>query len=493
MTASITRLRQAALLPSMALALLLLVPALAHARGAPDSFADQAEILLPAVVNISTTQTVEAPAVDMPQFPPGSPFEEFFKQFRGEQGQEQGQGRSSQATALGSGFIIDSSGYIVTNNHVIAGAEQIEVILHDDTRLPATLIGTDDKTDLALLKVESDTPLPAVGWGNSDKLRVGDWVLAIGNPFGLGGTVTAGIVSARGRNINAGPYDDFIQTDASINRGNSGGPMFDSEGNVVGVNTAIFSPSGGNIGIGFAVPSSMAEPVVAQLKATGRVTRGWLGVSIQTVTEEIAEGLGLKEPTGALVAQVQPDGPAAKADLEQGDVVLRFDGKKIGEMRDLPRVVAQTEVGRTVSVEILRGGKERTVSVTVAEMNDPVQVSTQSDPAPKPGKDDSDIAGLGMKVAPLDAAMRQGLGLAADAKGMVIASVDPNGPAAEKGLRQGDVITEAERQAVTSAEDLRAAVESAGKEGRKAVLLLVDRANQPLFVAIRIDEGKARG
>ena len=493
MTAPITRLRQAAVLPSMALALLLLVPALAQARGAPDSFADEAERLLPAVVNISTTHTVEAPAVDMPQFPPGSPFEEFFKQFRGEQGQEQGQGRSRQATALGSGFIIDSSGYIVTNNHVIAGAEQIEVILHDDSRLPATLIGTDDKTDLALLKVESDTPLPAVGWGNSDKLRVGDWVLAIGNPFGLDGTVTAGIVSARGRNINAGPYDDFIQTDASINRGNSGGPMFDSEGKVVGVNTAIFSPSGGNIGIGFAVPSSMAEPVVAQLKATGHVTRGWLGVSIQTVTEEIAEGLGMKEPTGALVAQVQPNGPAAKADLEQGDIVLRFDGKKIREMRDLPRVVAQTEVGRTVSAEIFRGGKEHTVSVTVTEMSDPVQVSTQSDPAPKPGKGDSNIAGLGMKVAPLDAAMREGLGLAADAKGMVIASVDPNGPAAEKGLRQGDVITEAERHAVSSAEDLRDAVESAGKEGRKAVLLLVDRANQPLFVAIRIDEGKARG
>jgi serine protease Do len=492
MTASIIPpLRRAAALPSMALALLLLVPALAQARGAPDSFADEAERLLPAVVNISTTQTVQAPAVDMPQFPPGSPFEEFFKQFRGAPGQEQGPPR--HATALGSGFIIDSSGYVVTNNHVIDGAEEIEVILHDDTRLPAKLIGTDDKTDIALLKVESDKPLPAVGWGDSDKLRVGDWVLAIGNPFGLGGTVTAGIVSARGRNINAGPYDDFIQTDASINRGNSGGPMFDSEGKVVGVNTAIFSPSGGNIGIGFAVPSSMAEPVVAQLKETGRVTRGWLGVSIQTVTEEIAEGLGMAAPTGALIAQVQPDGPAEKAGLKQGDVVLRFDGKTIGEMRELPRVVAQTDVGRTVPVDILRGGKERTVSVKVAEMSDPVQVSSRPETAPKPGTDDSEIAALGMKVAPLDAATRDGLGLAADAEGMVIASVDPNGPAAEKGLRQGDLITQAERHAVTSAEDLRNAVEEAGKEGRKAVLLLVDRANQPLFVAIRIDEGKSRG
>ncbi|MBT5415093.1 MAG: trypsin-like serine protease, partial [Rhodospirillaceae bacterium] len=254
MTRPLIRLRHAALLPGLALALLLLLPALAQAR--PDSFADQAEKLLPSVVNISTTQTVSAPAVDMPQFPPGSPFEEFFKQFPGEPGQNQGQER--QATALGSGFIIDSAGYVVTNNHVIDGAEEIEVILQDDTRLPATLIGTDAKTDLALLKVESDDPLPAVGWGNSDTLRVGDWVLAIGNPFGLGGTVTAGIVSARSRNINAGPYDDFIQTDASINRGNSGGPMFDTEGRVVGVNTAIFSPSGGNIGIGFAVPSAMA-------------------------------------------------------------------------------------------------------------------------------------------------------------------------------------------------------------------------------------------
>ena len=491
MTASFLRLRHAALLPGLALVLLVLLPALAHARSAPESFADQAERLLPSVVNISTTQTVSAPAADMPQFPPGSPFEEFFEQYRGQDGE--GQGAPQRATALGSGFIVDAEGYVVTNNHVIEGAEEIEVILQDDTRLKATLIGTDDKTDLALLKVESKNPLPAVGWGNSDKLRVGDWVLAIGNPFGLGGTVTAGIVSARGRNINAGPYDDFIQTDASINRGNSGGPMFDSEGGVVGVNTAIFSPSGGNVGIGFAVPAAMAEPVIAQLKAKGRVTRGWLGVSIQTVTEEIAEGLGLEEVTGALVAQVQQDGPAAKAGFEAGDVVLRFDGKPVGEMRDLPRIVAQTDIGRTVPVEILRRGEEMTLTAKVAEMSEPVQVSARPGVSSEDGANDAEIAALGLTVAPLDAATREGLGLDPDAKGLVVAAVDPAGPAAEKGLRPGDVITEAEQGVVTSVEDLRAAVAAAGEEGRKSVLLLVDRKNQPLFVAIRIEAGKTHG
>ncbi|HJS32758.1 MAG TPA: Do family serine endopeptidase, partial [Alphaproteobacteria bacterium] len=328
--------------------------ALAQGRGNPPAqgFADLAERLLPAVVNISTTQTVrqdrnqqqgpqQGPqgerrrGPEVPQFPPGSPFEEFFREFFDRQGRPDAPPRRTQS--LGSGFVIDSTGYVVTNNHVIAEADEIKVILHDDTQLAAKVIGRDPKTDLAVLKVEPSKPLTAVKFGNSDQTRVGDWVVAIGNPFGLGGTVTAGIVSARARDINAGPYDDFIQTDASINRGNSGGPMFNLAGEIIGINTAIYSPSGGSVGIGFAIPANLAKPVIDQLRVSGKVRRGWLGVQIQSVTDEIAESLGLNKARGALVARVTENSPAAKGKIESGDVILKFDGKDVTEMRRLPR------------------------------------------------------------------------------------------------------------------------------------------------------------
>ncbi|HCW68886.1 MAG TPA: serine protease, partial [Thalassospira lucentensis] len=330
------------------------VSQIANARPAPDSFADLAERLLPSVVNIATSQMVADRQGPDFQFPPGSPFEDLFRDFmdRNGQGGEQG-GPSPQkrrATALGSGFIISADGYIVTNNHVIDGADEISVRLHDGDTLDAKLIGRDPKTDVALLKVEPKEDLPFVKWGSSDDARIGDWAMAIGNPFGLGGTVTAGIVSARNRNINQGPYDDFIQTDASINRGNSGGPLFNLEGDVIGINSAIYSPSGGSVGIGFAIPSAIAQSVVDQLKEYGRTRRGWLGVHIQTVTDDIADSVGLDESTGAMVAGVSDEGPAKEAGIKQGDVILTFDGKEVESMRRLPRIVADTKIGKDVDV-----------------------------------------------------------------------------------------------------------------------------------------------
>ncbi|MEK9726060.1 MAG: Do family serine endopeptidase, partial [Rhodospirillaceae bacterium] len=349
----------------------------AEAKTAPESFADLAQKLLPSVVNISTTQTVEGrDNPTMPQLPPGSPFEDFFKEFFDRNSPQQ---RSRRATSLGSGFIISKDGYVVTNNHVIADADEITVILHDDTRLPAELVGRDTKTDLAVLKVKAEIDLSPVGFGNSDAARVGDWVVAIGNPFGLGGTVTAGIISARGRDINSGPYDDYIQTDASINRGNSGGPMFNLDGQVIGINTAIFSPTGGSVGIGFAIPATTAEPVIAQLMKNGSVQRGWLGVHIQAVTDEIAETLGLKEASGALVASVIKDSPAEKGKIKAGDVILTFDGKKVNEMKALPRIVAETEVGRKAPVIVWRDGGRKTLQVAVGELDEEAEVAARTD------------------------------------------------------------------------------------------------------------------
>src|SRR5512134_1778265 len=331
---------------ALLIALVVLLSNPAHARAVPDSFADLAARLLPSVVNVSTTQVVEGnTGIEIPQLPPGSPFEEFFKEFM-ERGQPRQQQQRRRATSLGSGFVYDNQGHIVTNNHVIQDADQVTVILHDETRLDAKVIGRDSKTDIAILKVEPNARLVPVQFGDSDMARVGDWVLAIGNPFGFGGSVTAGIISARGRDIQAGPYDDFLQTDASINRGNSGGPTFNLNGEVIGINTAIYSPSGGSIGIGFAIPSLSAQPVIQQLIQHGQVRRGWLGVRIQAVTEEIADALGLKDAAGALVAGVIPGGPAEKANIKDGDIILEFDGKPIGQMRRLPRLVADTEIGR---------------------------------------------------------------------------------------------------------------------------------------------------
>jgi serine protease Do len=461
----------------------------ASAKTAPDGFADLAAKLLPSVVNISTTQTVEGregPA--MPQLPPGSPFEDFFKEFFD---RNQPQQRKHKATSLGSGFIISTDGYVVTNNHVIADADEISVILQDDTRIKAELVGRDTKTDLAVLKIKTDRKLPAVKFGNSRKARVGDWVVAIGNPFGLGGTVTAGIISARGRDINAGPYDDFIQTDASINRGNSGGPMFNLAGEVIGINTAIFSPSGGSVGIGFAIPASTAEPVITQLMKSGAVKRGWLGVHIQAVTEEIAETLGLKKAEGALVASVMEGSPAAKGGIKSGDVILEFDGKSVHEMRSLPRIVAETEVGKPVDVSIWREGKPATVKVAVGELKDEAKQASAGSGGgggAGPGGELS-VDELGLTLSPLTDKVRERFKLKADAKGVVVTKVDPDGPAGAKDIRPGDVIIEVSQEEIATPAEVRTKIAAAKKAGRKSVLLHLEGQNGLRFVAVRIEKG----
>ena len=459
----------------------------AQARGAPDSFADLAEALTTSVVNISTIQSVEAAPSPraMPEVPPGSPFEDLFRDFferqrRGEQDHPR------RVQSLGSGFIIDPAGYVVTNNHVIKDADEITVILSDDRELPATLLGHDPKTDLALLKVEIDEPLPSVKFGDSDALRVGDWVMAIGNPFGLGSTVTAGILSARGRNINAGPYDDFLQTDASINRGNSGGPLFNMDGEVIGVNTAIFSPSGGSVGIGFSIPSAIAAPVIAQLREFGHTRRGWLGVRIQTVTDEIASTLGLEEASGALVADVTPDSPAEAAEFKPGDVVLTFDGQEVTEMRDLPRIVAGTEIGKEVEVVLLRKGEIQTKRVIIDELDEAPPIMTA---AASPEEMNAEAESLGMTFATINPSLRERFGLAEDIDGVIVTDVDPDGAAAERNIRPGDVIVEVGLEEVITPDDVLDRVKQASEAKRKSVLLLLDSSGEQRFVAVELSEG----
>ena len=463
-------------------------PAAAQAKAAPESFADLAAKLLPSVVNISTTQTLEGRGgVEMPQLPPGSPFEDFFREFFERNRPQQ---RQRKVTSLGSGFIVDASGYIVTNNHVIKDADEITVALQDGTRLKAEVVGRDPKTDMAVLKVKPTGKLTAVRFGDSDKARVGDWVVAIGNPFGLGGSVTAGIISARNRDINSGPYDDYIQTDASINRGNSGGPMFNLDGEVIGINTAIFSPSGGSVGIGFAVPSATASPVIAQLIKNGQVRRGWLGVHIQAVTEEIAETLGLKDAKGALVASVIKDGPAEKGDIKAGDVILRFDGKEVPEMRKLPRIVAATDINKTVDVVVWRNSEKMTLSVSVGELEErEAKVASRSRGGEKAGKAAEKIEALGLTVAEVTTDLRERYSLDKDAKGVVVTAVDEGGAAAEKGIRPGDVIAEISQEEVVTPADIVARIKDARKSGRKSVLLLVEGQGGLRFIAVRIAAG----
>ncbi len=469
-----------------------MAPAPAMAGTAPDSFADLAAKLLPSVVNISTTQVIKGreTAPDVPRFPPGSPFEDFFKEFFDRQQRQDGPRR--RATSLGSGFIIDATGLIVTNNHVIAEADEISVILHDDTRLKATVVGRDAKTDLALLKVEPAKPLTAVSFGDSDKTRVGDWVVAIGNPFGLGGTVTAGIVSARARNINAGPYDDFIQTDASINRGNSGGPMFNLKGEVIGINTAIFSPSGGSVGIGFAIPSNLAAPVIDQLKQFGRARRGWLGVRIQTVTEELAQGLGLDTATGALVANVTEGGPAEKAKVEVGDVILRFDGKVVAEMRQLPRIVAETSVGKKASLEVWRRGKKVTLGVTLGEFPDDEKLAAANSGPSKKSKRASVTEALGLMLVAITPELRQRFKLDGKAEGVVVTDVKKGSAAAEKRVRPGDIVRKIgpDHEVVRTPVQVKTKIDQARKNKMKSILFLFEREGNPRFVALRLDEKK---
>jgi serine protease Do len=470
----------------------------AMARPAPDSFADLAEKLLPAVVNISTTQTVkpeqhsETTPPDMPQLPPGSPFEEFFKDFFKHNGQQNPDPDTDtrKATSLGSGFIIDPKGIVVTNNHVIADADEITVILHDNTSLKAEVVGRDKDTDIAVLKVKTDKPLTAVDWGDSDKSRVGDWVLAIGNPFGLGGTVTAGILSARQRDINSGKYDDFLQTDASINRGNSGGPMFNMDGAVIGINTAIYSPSGGSIGIGFAIPSALAKVVVGELinEPDHIVHRGWLGVRIQGVSDEIADSLGLDKAKGALVASVSDNGPAQVAGIQPGDVILTFDGKPVIDMRHLPRLVAETPVDKLVPVTVWRKRQETALQVKVGRLAETETASNNQDnpkPTPSPA---ATVTALGMTLSDVTPDLKLKFSLGDDARGVVVVDVAKDGPGAEKGLKPGDVIMEAAQESVKSATQVASKVADAKKAGRKSILLLIERQGDLRFVALRLDQ-----
>jgi len=482
--------------------LLLVLPAgwpSAATRPAPDGFADLAEKLLPSVVNISTTQTVkqdqkrEHSAPGRPQFPPGSPFEEFFKDFFDHNGQrgDQPEAKPRKATSLGSGFVIDPSGYIVTNNHVIADADEITVILHDNTNLKAELVGRDTKTDVAVLKVKTDKKLPAAVWGDSDKARVGDWVLAVGNPFGLGGSVTAGILSARQRDINSGPYDDFLQTDAAINRGNSGGPMFDMNGTVIGINTAIYSPTGVSIGIGFAIPSNLAKAVVAELirEPDHAVHRGWLGVRIQAVTDEIAESLGLDKAHGALVASVNDSGPAQGGGIQPGDVILTFDGKKVPDMRHLPRLVAESTVGKSVPVTVWRKRQETKLQVTVGKLDETEQVAKEEPAKSKPPSkaDSSTVTTLGLTLSNITPELKEKFSLS-DEKGVVVVDVTKDSPAAEKGLKPGDVIMEAAQEEIKSTTQVAGKINDAKKAGRKSILLLVERAGDLRFIALRLDQ-----
>ena len=470
----------------------------AAARTAPESFADLAAKLQPSVVNISSSTTIQSRGGDrqgpeVPMFPPGSPFEQFFKDFLernrppgrgGQQPREQMPERKSQS--LGSGFIIDSSGLIVTNNHVIDGADEITVTLTDNTTLKAELVGRDERVDVALLRVKPEKPLTAVAFGDSDTARVGDWVLAIGNPFGLGGTVTAGIVSARGRDIRSGPYDDFIQTDAAINRGNSGGPLFNMNGDVIGINTAIYSPSGGSIGIGFSIPANMAKTVVAQLKEFGKAKRGWLGVRIQQVTPDIAESLGLKDATGAMVAGVNDGGPADNAKIRNGDIILKFNGQDVKEMKNLPRLVAETPIGQEVPVTLWRDGKEVVVQAKLGELPEEQKVAAGAAPGKGSAVKPTEVASLGLQLSPPPPETRDRLQLDADQKCVVIVDVATNSSAAERGLKPGDVILEVQQEAVSTPADVQSRVDAVRKQNRKSVLMLVQSGDGLRWVPLAL-------
>lgn len=460
----------------------------------PKSVADLAERLLPAVVNISTKQTVKSnKTLQIPNLPEDSPFRDFFDDFFNKQKPQgkngpKGKNRGRSVSSLGSGFVIDSSGVIVTNNHVIDKADEIEVIFTDGTKLKAKVIGRDKKTDIAVLKVEPKTPLPFVPLGNSDKLRVGDWVMAIGNPFGLGGSVSLGIVSAHHRDIRSGPYDDFIQTDAAINKGNSGGPLFNMEGEVIGINTAIYSRSGGSIGIGFSIPSSTATRVIDQLRKFGKTRRGWLGVRIQAVTDDLAESLGLENSRGALVADLTETGPAEKAGIKAGDVIVRFNGKDVKKLSDLPKIVARSPVGETVDVIVIRKRKEITIAVKLGllENGEKIIAKTASKKRAQATKTSSV---LGMTVSPITDELRKKYKLSAKSQGIVVVTVDPDSVAGEKRIQPGDVIAEAGEVDVKTPADLEKRIKELRKEKRGSILLLVlktARGGDPHFIALRL-------
>lgn len=461
----------------------------AQTRG-PDNVADVAERVQSAVVNISTSQNVNpSQGVPMPQLPPGSPFEEFFEEFFKNRNEGDPK-RQRKVSSLGSGFVIDPSGIVVTNNHVIAEADEIIVNFADGTKLRAELLGRDEKVDLAVLRVKPKAPLKAVNFGDSDKTRVGEWVIAIGNPFGLGGSVTVGVVSARNRNIDSSLYDDFIQTDAAINRGNSGGPLFNLQGEVIGINTAIFSQTGGSIGIGFAIPANTVLPLIKQLRETGEIQRGWIGVSIQAVDEQIAESLGLPAASGALIAAVSDNGPAQKGGMLAGDVVIRFNGQEVREMRNLPRIVAGAEIGKTVDVVVIRKGKEQTLKIQVAKLAEPDKKSnrqTKAEPEPLQKSRQTQNRPLGLELSAVSEELRRRYRLSPDTQGLVITAVDPDSNAAEQNVQAGVVLLQVSGEPVTTIAEMRARLDALKKAGKKsALLLLFAPGGEQKFVAVAI-------
>jgi len=462
--------------------------------------------VMPAVVNVSVAMKGDAAMSgddeeaspgsmpgngDVPNFP-SSPFDEMLKRFFDQQGRGLGNGPGMQQhphvgnrVALGSGFIVDPQGYVVTNNHVVGESGTVTVIFQDDTKHPAKIVGRDPKTDLALLKIETSKPLPFVAWGDSDAAKIGDWILAIGNPFGLGGTVTTGIISARGRDIHSGPFDDYLQLDAPINRGNSGGPTFNQQGQVIGINTAIYSPNGGSVGIGFAIPANLAKTVVAQLREHGKVDRGWLGVQIQQMTPEIASSLGLKDEHGALVSDVTPNSPAARAGLKQGDVIVRFNGKDVDKLHDLPRLVADTPVNSAVDLTVWRNGQNERLQANVGQMpNDKQQASAgdreQSQAVPEKS------SALGLRLGQLDSQTRKQLGVKSDVKGVVVTQVAPDSQAAERGIQPGDVIVAINQQPAGTPGEAAQKLKQAKQKGDKNLLLLLNRHGVNEYVGLNV-------
>ena len=476
---------------------------LVTSRLAPNTFSTIAAKVLPAVVNIQVEQSgsghdaeeehAGAPGAQRNPFqgmPKDSPFQEFFEKFFGENapqfdnpqnhGQQRGPQLGQRVMGMGSGFIIDEDGHIVTNDHVVGKADKITVTMTNGKKFDAKLIGRDSKTDLALLKIKAKEKLPFVTWGNSKTAKVGDWVVAVGNPFGLGGTVTTGIISARGRDINAGPFDDFLQIDASINRGNSGGPTFNLNGKVIGINTAIYSPNGGSVGIGFAVPSSLAKPIIAQLRKNGSVSRGWLGVHIQHVTPEIAESLGLDSHRGALVSNIEPKSPAAKSDLKQGDVILSVDGEAIEKMRELPKIVAAKQVGKKTAFSVWSNGKKKSFDVVIGTLPSTVKVAAKS-----PQKE-MKLNVFGMTLATLTPQLRSQYQIPKHVSGVLVVRVKANSAAAKMGLSRGDVIRRVGPQDVAKPTDVKFGIDKARDQKRKVVLILVNRRGNELFFALRL-------
>ena len=460
------------------------------------SFAPLVKKVLPAVVNISVTEKTSADQMSEQQEQPfqgfpNSPFDQMLRRFFDQQNQggeghmfPQAPGGQARRIALGSGFIIDPSGYIVTNNHVVGDAAKVQVILQDKTKYTARIVGRDPKTDLAVLKIKADKPLPYVAFGNSSAAQVGDWVMAVGNPFGLGGTVTTGIISARGRDINEGPYDDFLQIDAPINRGNSGGPTFNLNGQVIGINTAIYSPNGGSVGIGFAIPSNLAKNIVAQLEEHGKISRGWLGVQIQKVTPAIAASLGLKSDHGALVAVVSPNSPGAKAGLKQGDVILSFDGSKVNELHDLPRLVAAQAPDSEATLGVWRDGQQTQLQAKLGELPENPQVASANSGPEEQGS--AQASALGMHLAPLTDQLRRELHLGKNVDGVVVTGVDSGSAADEVGLSQGDVVVAINQEPVHSPQQAAAKLKEAAHSPKKSALLLLNRHGVTEYVGMSL-------